>query len=143
MGTLLQRLSRGPFPAQGRRFPGAWRPAAVGKTTLPSTFCDWIKLTKGALTCGRRGPPLFSPCHLSSDVAQAGVCTGAQDKLQGAVGARSPLIPQLPGSILSHLKTCSFGKQTMFQNFLADLPSLTPFPLLLVGKAIDLFSQCP
>ena len=56
--------------------------------------------------------------------------------------APSPLIPQLPSSILFHLKIYSFDKQTVFQNFLGDLPSLPPFPLLGVGKAIGLLSQC-
>ena len=38
-------------------------------------------------------------------------------------------------SILSHGETCSSGKETTFQNFLADLSSLPPFPLLGVRES--------
>lgn len=77
------------------------------------------------------------------------MCTGprglppAQREFQGAAWARCSPVPQLSSSILSQGKTCSFGKQTVFQNFLADLPSLPPFPLLGVRKAIGLLSWCP
>ena len=77
-----------------------------------------------------------------------GVCMKAQGllpaphKLQEVMWAQSPLIPLWPSSILFQWKTYSCGKQTVFQNFLGDLPSLPPLPQSGVGKATDLLSRC-
>lgn len=69
--------------------------------------------------------------------------TARATQVPGVMWALPSQIPPLPRSLLFHWETGPSGRQTTFQNFLADLPSLSPLPLLAVGKPLGLLSWCP
>lgn len=79
-------------------------------------------------------------CEMAQAGVRAGGCCLHKTSCRGHVG--SAHTSSAPSGILFRSESCSFGGQTTFQNFLADLPS-PPFLLLGARKATGFFLGVP